>query len=118
LTEIGWSEGRNIHIDYRWAEFSDMPAAAAALVASKPDVILANGTSGLAAVRQATDSIPVVFIGISDPEGVGVVASARPGDLPVQAPTKFEMVINLKTAKALGLDVSPALLARADDVIE
>src|SRR5262249_20510859 len=46
LTELGWSEGRNVHIDYRWAEFSDMPAAAAALVASKPDVILANGTSG------------------------------------------------------------------------
>jgi putative ABC transport system substrate-binding protein len=80
--ELGWIEGRNIQIDYRWApgDLNALRSHAADLVASAPDLILTNGTSALAAMRQATQSVPIVFTGVSDPDGSNVVASlARPG---------------------------------------
>jgi len=79
-SEFGWVEGRNIHIVYRWAESSRMHAVVAEVVALAPDIIVALGTSVLNAVREATNSIPVVFVGISDPQGIGIIANlARPG---------------------------------------
>jgi putative ABC transport system substrate-binding protein len=79
---LGWVEGRNVQIDFHLvaADPESFRTHAAAVVAASPEVILVAGTSVLAAVRQATQSIPIVFVGISDPEGAGVVTSlSRPG---------------------------------------
>jgi putative ABC transport system substrate-binding protein len=83
LRELGWIEGRNIHVDYRWspgADTSRIRASAVDLVASKPDLILASATEGLAAFSDATRTIPIVFVSVSDPVGQGFVSNlARPG---------------------------------------
>jgi putative ABC transport system substrate-binding protein len=82
LQELGWTEGRNVRIDYRFAggDTRRMRAYAAELVGLAPDVILVQSNDGLAALRQETRTVPIVFAVVADPVGSGFVESlARPG---------------------------------------
>jgi putative tryptophan/tyrosine transport system substrate-binding protein len=83
LEKRGWSEGRNVRIDYRFAPDSDADQAqvlAKELIALQPDVIFANPTPVVAALQRETRTIPIVFVSIADPIGSGFVASLpRPG---------------------------------------
>jgi putative ABC transport system substrate-binding protein len=82
LAKLGWADGRNIAIDYRWGGFDieRMRQLATELVGRRPDVLLAGGTPELSALQQVTRSTPIVFALVTDPIGSGFVASlARPG---------------------------------------
>ena len=82
LEQLGWTEGRNLDIEYRWAAGSraDLRKYAAELVALAPDVILATGGTSLGALLEVTRVVPIVFTIVPDPVGSGFVESlARPG---------------------------------------
>jgi putative ABC transport system substrate-binding protein len=83
-----------------------VPAISAFLQFPKSGGLVSYGPDNVDIIRRSASYIDRILKG------------EKPADLPVQAPTKYELVVNLKTAKALGLDVSPMLLARADEVIE
>jgi len=79
MQRLGWIDGRNLQVEYRW-ETSDLRKAATELVALSPEVILVASTPAVSALQQATRTIPVVFTQVSDPVSSGIVASlARPG---------------------------------------
>jgi putative ABC transport system substrate-binding protein len=79
LRKQGWSEGRNVHIEYRWSP-DRLNALAAELIHSSPDVILVSGNIALAELHRLTATIPIVFVQVSDSVGSGFVTGlARPG---------------------------------------
>jgi putative tryptophan/tyrosine transport system substrate-binding protein len=79
---LGWVDGRNVRFEYRWGggDADRIARHAAELVAAQPDVIMANSTPVIAALKRATATIPIVFAVVADPVGDGFVASlSRPG---------------------------------------
>ena len=82
LQQLGWTIGRNVQIDIRWGAADAVRSRkyAAELAATAPDVIFATASETTAALRETTRTLPIVFVGVTDPVGAGYVASlARPG---------------------------------------
>jgi len=114
LQELGWIEGRNVRIDYRWTggDVTRVRTYAAELVKLSPDVIVAHTPPVIAAMRQASSSIPIVFAGVVDPVSHGFIDSlARPGgNLTGTTNIEFSLV-----GKMLGMlkEVAPGIIRAA-----
>ena len=102
--------GRNIHIDYRWVggDATRAKANAAELVSQKPDVIIANTTLSLAAVRNETSTIPIVFVAIGDPIGQGSVPSLAHPRGNITGFTAFEFTTSAKWLELIK-EIAPEL---------
>jgi putative tryptophan/tyrosine transport system substrate-binding protein len=85
LQQLGWTDGRNVQIETRWAgsRTSDVRRHATDLVALAPEVIVTIGTASIESLLQATHTVPIVFGGVAHPVGAGFIESmARPGETP------------------------------------
>src|SRR5262249_53906544 len=103
LQQLGWTVGQNVQIDYRWSAGSEDDARkyAAELVALAPDVIFASGGAAVEPLRRATRTVPIVFVLVPDPVGVGFVDSlARPGGN-ITGFTNFDYGIGAKWLEVL-----------------
>ena len=148
LRELGYVDGKTVHIEPRYAsgDFDKLPAIAAELVRLHVDLIVAEGAPAALAAKRATATIPIVMGNAADPVGTGLVASlTRPGGnvtglsdfnegvvtkrlellrdivgpvsrvavdaLPVEQPTTFELIVNLKAARQIGLALPQSILS-------
>jgi putative tryptophan/tyrosine transport system substrate-binding protein len=103
LQQLGWSDGRNVRIETRWAgaEVERGREYAAELIRLAPDVILASNAPSVSALQQGTRTLPIVFVAVADPVGSGLVASlGRPGGN-VTGFTLFEYAISVKWLEML-----------------
>jgi putative ABC transport system substrate-binding protein len=98
LQQLGWLQGRNISIEYRWADgdWDRLRTYAAELVRMAPDVLFAAATPALEALRQQTHSLPIVFVQVSDPVKLGFVANLARPDGNITGFTNFEHAIGGK----------------------
>jgi putative tryptophan/tyrosine transport system substrate-binding protein len=115
LTDLGWVEGHNIRLDVRWAgaDVAQQRRYARELVALAPDVILVNGTTATQALREATQTIPIVFVNIFDPVATGVVSNLARPEANLTGFTAFEGVLSGKWLSILKAIVPQLTRVRA-----
>ncbi len=114
LESVGWKEGQNLHIEYRYAagDLNRIRSYAAEIVRMSPDVILVNSAQALAALREETRTIPIVFAQVADPVVAGLVASlAYPGGN-ITGFTQFEPSVGEKWLETLK-EIAPGMTRAA-----
>jgi putative ABC transport system substrate-binding protein len=103
LAQLGWADGRNLRIDYRWSggDVGRVRAFAKELVELSPDIVVGYATPAVLALQQETHAIPIVFLAVTDPVGQGIVASlAHPGGN-ITGFQDFEISLGTKWMEAL-----------------